>query len=505
MFSSISIVFPLASSASRCVKCSMVPLVLCAVSSRGGAITLDARAEHPLAGVWTGTASTGNDTSGVFLRFVQEADDAVTAYLDLPVTNLHDVPFGKFEHDGDGYAASGTRLRLDEGTQTLTGGFRFQDREIQLKLTKGGSIPPLPAAHVASKIVQPVWTFDAKYPIWSSPAVSAEVVYFGGSDGRVHALKAQSGEPVWEFRAGGAVIARPTLVGAHVYVPSDDGMLYKLDARSGTQVWRFDMGGGTVERKLPRNGEPGYDYLASTATVEGGVVFVGSADGRLCAVDAETGAARWSFKTNDIVRSTPAVADGVVVFGSRDNHVYAVDAKTGALKWKHDTGDCVVSSPVVDAGNVYIGSRSADLFAFEASTGKVKWRYFYWFSWVESSGTLRDDVLYVGSSDAQQLLALDAKNGRALWSFDTDGSAWSSPAVTESTVYIGAVGTVGYMVEHRGGFFAVNRADGRERWRVSMDEIKGAFTYGVASSPAVANGLVFFGGLDGKFYACAAR
>jgi outer membrane protein assembly factor BamB len=118
---------------------------------------------------------------------------------------------------------------------------------------------------------------------------------------------------------------------------------------------------------------------------------------------------------------------------------------------------------------------------------------------------VKDGVLYVGSSDAQRLHAIDARRGSSVWTFDTDGSAWSSPAVTDRTVYIGTVGTVGYMADHRGGFFAVDRQTGRERWRVPMGEIAGQFAYGVASSPAVANGRVFFGGLDGKLYACPDR
>lgn len=460
---------------------------------------------HPLAGVWEGKASTGSDATDVYLRFDEAAGGAASAFLDLPLTNIHDVPFGKFELDGDEYAAGATRLRIDATTGTLHGQFRYLERDIRLELKRGDKVPAHPAPHAGDNIARPTWTFDAGSPIWSSPAVREDVVYFGASDGRVHALDARTGAPVWELRTKGAIFARPTLSGAHVYVPSDDGSLYKLDAKTGREVWRVSIQTGEFKRELPSNGQGGYDSLASAATVELGTVFIGSADGRMLALDAETGAQRFEFKTGASVRSTPAIADGTLVFGSRDHSVYALDAASGALKWKHDTQDAVVSSPVVDSGHVYIGSRSADMLALELATGRVSWRYFYWFSWVESSGTVRDGVLYVGSSDSQRLHAIDTKNGTAVWQFDTDGSAWSSPAVTDAAVYIGSVGTVGYMADHRGGFFAVDRKSGRERWRLSMSPIEGQFTYGVASSPAVANGLVYFGGLDGRMYACDAK
>ncbi len=42
---------------------------------------------------------------------------------------------------------------------------------------------------------------------------------------------------------------------------------------------------------------------------------------------------KWKFKTED-VDSSPAIADGVVYFGSFDGNLYAVDIKTGQEKWK---------------------------------------------------------------------------------------------------------------------------------------------------------------------------
>jgi len=56
------------------------------------------------------------------------------------------------------------------------------------------------------------------------------------------------------------------------------------------------------------------------------VVYFGSNDNHLYAVDANTGEEKWKFETGDSV-SSPAVLDGVVYFGSQDNHLYAVDIK----------------------------------------------------------------------------------------------------------------------------------------------------------------------------------
>src|SRR5580765_3346888 len=74
------------------------------------------------------------------------------------------------------------------------------------------------------------------------------------------------------------------------------------------------------------------DTFLSSPVVANGVVYFGSGDGNLYALDAATGDLRWKFKTGDVVHASPALADGVLFFGSWDSYFYAVDAATGKEK-----------------------------------------------------------------------------------------------------------------------------------------------------------------------------
>jgi len=73
----------------------------------------------------------------------------------------------------------------------------------------------------------------------------------------------------------------------------------------------------------------------------------------------------WKFRTEDLVDSSPAVADGVVYVGSFDNHLYAVDIATGQERWRFKTEALVGSSPAVADGVVYFGSGDGHLYAVE--------------------------------------------------------------------------------------------------------------------------------------------
>ena len=57
------------------------------------------------------------------------------------------------------------------------------------------------------------------------------------------------------------------------------------------------------------------------------------------------------------------MADGIVYVGSNDRHIYALEASGGALIWRYETGDQVDSSPLVADGIVYVGSRDQHAYA----------------------------------------------------------------------------------------------------------------------------------------------
>jgi outer membrane protein assembly factor BamB len=385
------------------------------------------------------------------------------------------------------------------------------------------------------------WIFPTGDRIVSSPVYQDGVLYFGSDDGNVYAVSAGDGRQVWKHRTGGPVPSTPALAGGSLYVVSYDGKLYALDARTGAARWKFTTEG---ERRFEAKGLHGllprtqtiadpFDVFLSSPIVVDGVVYFGSGDGHVYAVDAGSGELRWRFRTGDVVHASPVYAAGTVFIGSWDASFYALDAKSGALKWRFHAGEDPLihnqvgfqSSPAIVDGVVYTGCRDANLYALDAATGKEKWRYGTAGSWVISSPAVKDGKVFFGTSDSSLYLVLDAASGKRLVEQKGKAFVFSSPAVAANAVFVGvlngtleardiATGEVLWQFEteaSRQNNGWVLTADRRfnapllypSSWRdapiVAADR---QFSVGsIFSSPLVVHGTVYFGSSDGNLYA----
>jgi quinoprotein glucose dehydrogenase len=204
--------------------------------------------------------------------------------------------------------------------------------------------------------------------------------------------------------------ATPVLSGGLLYVITPFNQVIALDPGSGAERWRFDphLAGDRAYSEASARG----------VAVSSGMVFFGTLDARLIALDGRDGRLVWETKldpaSNDgnyQVTSPPVVAGNTVIVGSAigDNGravmergvVRAFDTKTGKLKWTWDptppgkTGAANAWAPLsVDAKRNLVllptGSASPDFYgglrpgdnrhansvvALRASTGKLLWSF----------------------------------------------------------------------------------------------------------------------------------
>jgi outer membrane protein assembly factor BamB len=386
------------------------------------------------------------------------------------------------------------------------------------------------------------WTFHAQGQIISSPAVVGDMIYVGSTGGIFYAIDRETGTPRWKFDAKSRIASSPAVAGGQIYFGAYDGSFFALDAATGQQRWKFSTGGERrFEAKHLHGSTPAAEimpdpwdcYLSSPAVVNG-VVYFGSGDGRVYALDAATGALKWKFATGDVVHASPAIADGTVYIGSWDSYFFALDAATGKERWRFKTGDDadthnqtgIQSSAAVEDGVVYFGCRDSHLYALNAATGAKMWAISTKGSWVVVSPAVSGGKVYFATSDTGLLFGVDAKTGAQALSLTFHGwPTFSSPAIAGHTLYVGSTA---------GRFNAVDLASGKLAWSFTTeasrqnapaltkadgtadfdtpfasdfyDDMMAGYakllTVGpILSSPVVAGNAVYFGGTDGNLYA----
>jgi outer membrane protein assembly factor BamB len=271
------------------------------------------------------------------------------------------------------------------------------------------------------------WEKDLRRCIAASPAVGDGVVYQPLMDpspcpehkqdapGYIVAMNLETGQELWRFRAG-VIEAPPLLVNGVLYFGSWDKKLYALDANTHRVKWTF-----STEDKV----KGGVAYAKGT-------IYFGSYDGKAYALDARTGKERWSASSHGNFYATPAVAYGRVFVGNTDGRVYAFGAKSGSLLWARSTGDFVYSSAGVWNKTVYAGSYDHRFYALDAGTGDVRWS-FATKGAISGAPTILDGVVYFSTLKGRTF-ALDARTGKKLWEFQ-DGK-YSPVIADEERVYL---------------------------------------------------------------------
>ena len=155
------------------------------------------------------------------------------------------------------------------------------------------------------------------------------------------------------------------------------------------------------------------------------------------------------------------------------------------LAWTFCTGGAVFSSPVVQDGVAYIASTSTTLTAIDIASARMLWQIqagdaFY------GTPTVLNGVLYIGSLDGT-IYAVNTKDGFVRWhtQIDTPGAKiWSSPALANGLLIIGAASTLSENPKRAGQVLAFDTTTGKMRWRAYIEQ-GGKAGGGLLWSPAI--------------------
>lgn len=250
----------------------------------------------------------------------------------------------------------------------------------------------------------------------------------------------------WTFDTGTTrgLEATPIIVDGVFYATVTWSKVFALDARTGTKKWEWDP---EVDRAWGRRAC--CDVVNRGVAYYDGRIYVGTIDGRLVALDADTGEVVWQVITSDqnqpyTITGAPRVIHGKVLIGNGGaeygvrGYVSAYDAATGDLAWRFYT----------------VPGNPADGFENEAMEKAAEtWNGEWWT--MGGGGTVWDsmaydpelDLLYIGTGNGSpwnrevrspgggdnlylsSIVALEAETGEYVWHYQTTpGDSWDYTA-----------------------------------------------------------------------------
>jgi outer membrane protein assembly factor BamB len=287
------------------------------------------------------------------------------------------------------------------------------------------------------------WFYRSGNLLEFPPVVTQNLVIGSHQRGSLFALHKSDGKVAWRIQFDHCAAASPTVVGDVIYMTfmapkpcaryprTQKGFVAALRVADGRELWRKTF---TVSE--------------SSLLYVKGILYFGSWDGAVYALDARTRKVRWRTQTDGEVQSSAAYAAGKVYVGNNAGSIYAIDAKTGAVRWRGRSAggflrnrEYFYATPTVAYGRVYAGNTDGSVYAFGATTGNLLWERRAG-TYVYTAPAVWDRKIFVGTYDGR-FLALDAATGDTVWSFDAPASIHGAPTVMNGIVYFATCGTCG--------------------------------------------------------------
>jgi outer membrane protein assembly factor BamB/predicted phosphodiesterase len=236
------------------------------------------------------------------------------------------------------------------------------------------------------------WRFAADAPVLSQPLVTSELVVFTAGD-RLLAVHAASGELAWAVPGRGFSAGRAGCDAERVYTAAADGFARAHDLRTGREAWSHRMVSGDLHRVTLYSGWD--DVIALGA----GVVLAATVSGTQ-ALEAATGAPRWSLPGSTMYPPTVVLGDGTALFTTERGLLSRVGLADGSTVWQADLGVGVQNAGLAVAGDsAWVVSADGRLVRARLADGREQGSVRYTLAQCYSAPAVTGDTLVAGDQD----------------------------------------------------------------------------------------------------------
>ncbi|MEA1871868.1 MAG: PQQ-binding-like beta-propeller repeat protein [Chloroflexota bacterium] len=266
----------------------------------------------------------------------------------------------------------------------------------------------------------------------------------------------------------------------------------------------------------------------SGTVFEDGIIYAGTKDGRVVAINSSTENPEWSYSTPvtssssglscgqtlvpTAIYGTPVVDRDIVYIGTYSGQVLALNMmarsqnltfpqqRYGEWEWgcpiDNAKSNAIIADLLVSTDVIYVSSSNGRVYSLDKEFGDLNWESEIlderhrklW-----TSPVIQGNTVYVSTFDGH-IYALLAETGELLsWSFESEAGFASSPVIYEDTLFFGSFDRY---------LYAVKIGSDVPMWEFPQEKPAGNWFW---ASPIVNEGIVYAGCLDGRVYAIEAK
>ncbi len=151
---------------------------------------------------------------------------------------------------------------------------------------------------------------------------------------------------------------------------------------------------------------------------DGNLIYAASQDGKVVAIDPQSGKTRWKTDLDIELSAGPGANDGVVAVASKDGYVVVLDAKSGDEQWRTYVGGETLAHPLIQGDSVVVQTIENRLIALARIDGKQRWEIEQTMPVLTMRGAsspLLVGSLVVAGFDNGRLIAVDINSGDIEW------------------------------------------------------------------------------------------
>lgn len=276
--------------------------------------------------------------------------------------------------------------------------------------------------------IKKLWQYKTEGPVQARAGVAGDVVYFGDADGYAYALSKSDGKELWKVSLESPVLTAPLIVNDRIYFVTENGRMFALARDSGQELAHTDSLEKSVGFSVRR---------ASNPVWSNGLILFGTTTGTLLAY-RENGNLAWVKQLGDRqglvydLDSQPLLDGGHIYVATADRKVFCLDPANGNIVWSDDDAGGP-NDLTIDNGKLY-ATGGGVLSVMNSANGDVLWEQDFETPEISSPAVSNKTVAVITTSNKFYLV--DDDTGDIMFDRVVRKGSFGDPLFVDNRLYM---------------------------------------------------------------------